>query len=372
MRTALHSLLICSVISGMAAGGKSSGVMSTERCIDSILRDYVKIANDADFHNETNNYRSVFQHSLRCKSSPECRCGVYSFLEVKSLQEALLSKQDTATNDDTPLVIKMQDKEAIAGMINIRNVMNLALTTPSTKTIAAAFSINAADNLVCGHRGTIFTTLVSWGNSILKHLELLNELVFYVTCCFPMQPAVGSAAAAGAWALTSACARAYLGSAENHISSVRSSCSSARRQADGMSEGCNLRQRWEAQVREEGEPRRDGEISQMQPILPNFWASKLNEPVHLPSRHLGLSLAFSGVRHRPFLAYSETSKFRRASSYVGEPSSHTVVSSCTVVSSFPSTIAAARPVQSRFFAPLELFVIIQWCTYRCMVSSFPF
>ena len=90
MRTALHSLLICSVISGMAAGGKSSGVMSTERCIDSILQDYVKIANDADFHNETNNYRSVFQHSLLCKSSPECRCGVYSFLEVKSSQEALL------------------------------------------------------------------------------------------------------------------------------------------------------------------------------------------------------------------------------------------------------------------------------------------
>ena len=65
-----------------------------------------------------------------------------------------------------------------------------------------------------------------------------------------------------------------------------------------MSEGGNvgaLTQRWEAQVREEGELRRDGEIFQTQHFLPNFWASKLNERVRLPSRHLGLSLAFSGV-----------------------------------------------------------------------------
>ena len=33
---------------------------------------------------------------------------------------------------------------------------------------------------MCDHRGTIFTTLVSWGNLILKYLQLLNELVFYV------------------------------------------------------------------------------------------------------------------------------------------------------------------------------------------------
>ena len=78
--------------------------------------------------------------------------------------------------------------------------------------------------------------------------------------------------------------------------------------SNGMSEGGNvgaLVQRWEAKVREEGEPRRDSEISQMQQFLPNFWASKLNERVHLPWRHLGLSFAFSGVRHRPFLAYSK-------------------------------------------------------------------
>ena len=84
--------------------------------------------------------------------------------------------------------------------------------------------------------------------------------------------------------------------------------------SDGISEGVNvgaLTQRWEAQVREEGEPRRDGEISQMQQFLPNFWASKLNERVRLPSRQLGLSLTFSGIRHRPFLANSELRAFRK-------------------------------------------------------------
>ena len=78
--------------------------------------------------------------------------------------------------------------------------------------------------------------------------------------------------------------------------------------SDGMSEGGNvgaLTQRWEAQVRKEGEPRRDCEISHMQQFLPNFWASKSNERVRLPSQQLGLSLTFSGIRHRPFLANSE-------------------------------------------------------------------
>ena len=57
MKTALLSFLVCSVITGMAAGGKSPGVFSTatERCIDSvlklILKDCVEIAHDADFHN---------------------------------------------------------------------------------------------------------------------------------------------------------------------------------------------------------------------------------------------------------------------------------------------------------------------------------
>ena len=99
MRTALLSLLICSVITGIATVGKCPGVILTaiERCMDLILLDCVEIANYADFHNKSNSCRSVLQHSLQCKSTPECSCGVYSFFEVKSLQEALLSKQDTAT-----------------------------------------------------------------------------------------------------------------------------------------------------------------------------------------------------------------------------------------------------------------------------------
>ena len=70
----LNLFVITGMAAGLRVGGKSSGVISTEKCIDSILQDCVEIANDADFHNETNNYRPVFQHSLECnlKSSPEC------------------------------------------------------------------------------------------------------------------------------------------------------------------------------------------------------------------------------------------------------------------------------------------------------------
>ena len=82
-----------------------------------------------------------------------------------------------------------------------------------------------------------------------------------------------------------------------------------------MSEGGNvgtLAQRWETQVREGGEQRRDGEISQMQQFLPNFWASKLNERVRSPSRHLGLSLAFSGFDIDHYLRIQSITHFRNS------------------------------------------------------------
>ena len=183
MRRALLSLFIYSVVLVMAtAGGGTSGVISagTERSIDAILQDCCEVANDSDFHNKTNDYRSVFQHSVRCKSSTECRCGVYSLLEVREIQGQLLSKQD-AIIEDKPLQIVIRDKDVAAGMTNFRNVMNLAASTPGTKTIAAMFSTNATDNLLCGRRGTIFKTLTAWGTSILKYLHLINELVLYVT-----------------------------------------------------------------------------------------------------------------------------------------------------------------------------------------------
>ena len=82
----LNLFVITGMAAGLRVGGKSSGVISTEKCIDLILQDCVEIANDADFHNETNNYRPVFQHSLRCKSSPECQgllwCVLFSWGSV--------------------------------------------------------------------------------------------------------------------------------------------------------------------------------------------------------------------------------------------------------------------------------------------------
>ena len=91
---------------------------------------------------------------------------VYSLLEVREIQGQLLSKPD-AIIEDKPLQIVIRDKDVAAGMTNFRNVMNLAASTPGTKTIAAMFSTNATDNLLCGRRGTIFKTLTAWGTSIV-------------------------------------------------------------------------------------------------------------------------------------------------------------------------------------------------------------
>ena len=85
---------------------------------------------------------------------------VYSLLEARDIQGQLLSKPD-AIIEDTPLQIVTRNKDVVAGMINFRNVMNLAASTPGTRTIAAAFSTNATDNLLCGRRGTIFKTLTA-------------------------------------------------------------------------------------------------------------------------------------------------------------------------------------------------------------------
>ena len=99
MRRALLSLFIYPVVIIVmtTAGGGTSGVISagTERSIDAVLQDCCEVANDSDFHNKTNDYRSVFQHSVRCKSSTECSCGVYSLLEVRDIQGQLLLKQVT-------------------------------------------------------------------------------------------------------------------------------------------------------------------------------------------------------------------------------------------------------------------------------------
>ena len=95
MRRALLALFICSVVLVVAtAGGSASGVISagTESSIDAILQDCCEVANNSVCHNKTNDYRSVFQHSVLCKSSTECRCGVYCLLEVREIQGQLLSK----------------------------------------------------------------------------------------------------------------------------------------------------------------------------------------------------------------------------------------------------------------------------------------
>ena len=75
MRRAILYLFIYSVIIVMTtAGGGTSGVISagTERSIDAVLQDCCEVANDSDFHNKTNYYKPVFQHSVQCKSSTEC------------------------------------------------------------------------------------------------------------------------------------------------------------------------------------------------------------------------------------------------------------------------------------------------------------
>ena len=72
---ALLSVFIYSVIIIMAtAGGGTYDVISagSERSIDAILQDCCEVANESDFLNKTNDYRSVFQHSVRFKYSTEC------------------------------------------------------------------------------------------------------------------------------------------------------------------------------------------------------------------------------------------------------------------------------------------------------------
>ena len=176
---ALLSVFIYSVIIIMAtAGGGTYDVISagSERSIDAILQDAVRLQTILIFTTRQMITEQFF--NILCDSN--IQQNVSSLLEVRDIQGQLLSKPDPKIEDKS-LQIVTRDKDVVARMINFRNVKNLAVSTPGTKTIAAAFSTNATDNLFCGRRGTIFKTLTAWGTSILKYHHLINELVFYVT-----------------------------------------------------------------------------------------------------------------------------------------------------------------------------------------------
>ena len=94
------------------------------------------------FLQTSNDYSAVFSRkTLRCPSeacgSCKCHCGVLSFSETRLLTDALL--KPVATNTSTNIRLTFTDTNVIAGIENLRTVLNLPTAT-YPKLVGAALS----------------------------------------------------------------------------------------------------------------------------------------------------------------------------------------------------------------------------------------
>ena len=100
----MKEILLLYLFTVMAAAIKQANIersscdetVLSDTSLDIILKECTEIQKDAEFLNRSDDLRQVMKHhSTRCMGAESCRCGVYSFLEAKSLKSAqpLLSSE---------------------------------------------------------------------------------------------------------------------------------------------------------------------------------------------------------------------------------------------------------------------------------------
>ena len=102
--------------------------------------------------------RPFFRATLRCPpeicGSTKCRCGVLSFPEAGLLKETLL--KPAATNTGAKIQVNITDSNVIAGIENLKTVLNLRTAT-NPKIVGAALTIDPALNVFVGTQGMLNT-----------------------------------------------------------------------------------------------------------------------------------------------------------------------------------------------------------------------
>ena len=96
-----------------------------ERPVSKIFDDYAEVAEEFKFLEESNHYEAVFNHSKLCKDGAACHCGVYSFLEVDAVKQAL--KHYSQGNH-----IAINDPATLVGMANVGKILSRGFPGPGT------------------------------------------------------------------------------------------------------------------------------------------------------------------------------------------------------------------------------------------------
>ena len=111
----MKEILLLYLFTVMAAAIKQANIersscdetVLSDTSLDAILKECIEIQKDAEFLNRSDDLRQVMKHhSTRCMGAEACRCGVYSFLEAKSLKSALLAESTSVPVKPDAITVK--------------------------------------------------------------------------------------------------------------------------------------------------------------------------------------------------------------------------------------------------------------------------
>jgi len=145
------------------SGGIGAPVADDAMPVDLNLIDaqniFTVLGPEIHFLQTSNDYPAVFSRkTLRCPpefcGSTKCRCGVLSFPEAGLLKETLL--KPAATNTGAKIQVNITDSNVIAGIENLKTVLNLRTAT-NPKIVGAALTIDPALNVFVGTQGMLNT-----------------------------------------------------------------------------------------------------------------------------------------------------------------------------------------------------------------------
>ena len=105
------------------------------RSFGDMVRDYNEVEKDTRFLLETSESMSISDHERRCPKNGSCRCGVYSFPDVRSLKIKLLADSGSSVRKTT---IEVNDRSTLVGLNNFAKGFHI-LSTANPKILASAF-----------------------------------------------------------------------------------------------------------------------------------------------------------------------------------------------------------------------------------------
>ena len=149
MKIAVLNIVLALALSALLMNGGASNSNSVGS-LDEIIKCSEEVDRDCKFLFEWNESQSIRDHDRRCPSSEACRCGVYSFPDVRSLKTKLFADSGHAVPTRTQIEIK--DSNTVVGLGNFASTFKVK-STANTKILASAFSINPSESIMVGTTG---------------------------------------------------------------------------------------------------------------------------------------------------------------------------------------------------------------------------